>query len=62
MPGYQTGAEMQNGAAQAQSNVAAGMESLGPDSHPNGIGGLNAAGSLEDEEAQMRPLEERTQN
>lgn len=53
MPGYQTGAEMQKGSVQTQSNVAAvGMESsLGPDSHPNGIGGLNAAGSLEDEEA-----------
>lgn len=55
MPGYQTGAEMQNGTAQAQTSA---MENLGPDSHPGGA--LGAAGSLEDEEAQMRPLEERT--
>lgn len=52
MPGYQTGAEMQNGAASSK-NVA----SLGPDSNPNAL-----AGSLEDEEAQLRPLEERCQH
>ena len=53
MPGYQTGAEMLTGTAQA-----ATFDNAGPESNPTGLGAL--AGSLEDEEAQMRPLDERS--
>lgn len=58
MPGYQTGSELLGGQAQQT------MDEMGPDSNPNdvrgGITNTQNGVSLEDEDAQLRPLEERT--